>query len=291
MANLNNIIQGLIDTDEAIISKLKTKVNSLTTSINTLTTTTNTLKTDLNTAKTDISTAKTNITNLQSSVNTLNTDVSTLKTNMNTANSNITTLKSDVSTLKSDMSTAKTNISNLQSGLNTANSSITSLQTSVSNLSTQVSQGSGTYGIVDINTSGRTGSGAKTTDMAASHGNCLALTSTSSTTLLYQATLPQMDFGNYALCARVKIGTSTTSNIVQLRVLNGSTQIMSKTFTGSAFGGGTTNYSYLYSTFTYEGNGSTKNNLIFQIYTLGTSGIQVRFDYAYVSMIIPSVFI
>ena len=271
MANdLNAIIQGLIDTDEGIISKIPPQ-----------------LKSKIETLTSDASTAKSNITTLQNDVKTLKSDMSTAKSNITTLQNDTKTLKSDMATAKSDISTAKTNISTLQTQVsNKADNSY--VNNCVSSLETKIKQGAGTYAIVDVNTTGRSGSGTVTADTAASQGQCLALTSTSSTTLLYQGKFAPVNFGYYALCARVRITSATTGNIVQLRVLNGSTQILSKNFTGAAFSS-TSQYCYLYATFQYEG--STKNDLTFQLNTLNTSGIPVRFDYAYISMAIPSVFL
>ena len=145
MADLNDIIKGLIDTDAEVISKLKAKSNSFTTSINNLTTsvsslttsvtnvtsTANTNKSDISTLKTDVNTLKNNVTSLTTTVNTNKNDISTLKTN-------VTNVTSTANTNKRDISTLKTNVSSVTSTANTNKSDISTLKTNVSNISTSM---------------------------------------------------------------------------------------------------------------------------------------------------------
>jgi hypothetical protein len=156
------------------------------------------------------------------------------------------------------------------------------------NLIERVVRGSGTYAILDINTPDKGGSGTEVTDNAASLGKAISITTSSSANLVpYTGTFPDIKFGHYAICARIKTNNLTSSHLVQLKVLNGDTEILAANFKGTDFDN-STNYSYLYSTFTYEG--STKGDLTFQIYLL-TSSVKINFDYAYISMTIPSVFV
>ena len=54
----------------------------------------------------------------------------------------------------------------------------------------------------------------------------------------------------------------------------------------------TDGYRYLYSTFEYSGNGGVKSNLKLKVEIPSTEvSVEVKFDYAYISMIIPSVFL
>lgn len=175
---------------------------------------------------------------------------------------------------------------------NTINNVLNKVDKDISDLSDKIARGSGSYALVDINTPDRGGNGALESDNAASHGQCVALTSTSSSQCIFSGTFSEgMKYGHYALCARVKSSSTTSSNILQMKILNGSTAIKTVNFTGSEFSS-TSQYYYLYTTFTYEGSASSaKNNLSFQLNTLTVSGVKISFDYAYVSMIIPSVFL
>lgn len=165
------------------------------------------------------------------------------------------------------------------------------INTEVNAINTTIARGSGTYAILDINTPDRGGTGTLATDALASHGKCIRITTSSSANYApFTGTFSDVKFGHYAICARVKSNSLTSSNLVQLKVLNGSTEILAANFTGANFGS-TSKYAYLYSTFVYEGNGSSKQNLSFQLHTHAVNGIQVDFDYVYISMIIPSVFI
>ncbi len=167
------------------------------------------------------------------------------------------------------------------------------INTEVNTINTTIARGSGTYAILDINTPDRGGSGTLSTDALASHGKCVRITTSSSANYAsFTGTFSDVKFGHYAICARVKSNSLTSSNLVQLKVLNGSTEILAANFTGADFES-TSKYAYLYSTFVYEGNGSSKQNLplSFQLHTHKINGIQVDFDYVYISMIIPSVFI
>ncbi len=96
--------------------------------------------------------------------------------------------------------------------------------------------------------------------------------------------------GKYAMCLRIKTSSTTSSNILQVRVSNGSTSILSKDIKGSDFSSAN-KYGYIYMTFDYEGDGVTKNNLKIEVYTHTVSGITICFDYAYIGMIIPAVFL
>lgn len=174
---------------------------------------------------------------------------------------------------------------------NTINNVLNKVDEDINDLSEKIARGSGSYGLVDINTPNRGGNGVLETDNRASHGQCISLTTTSSSQCIYSGSFPSsMKYGHYALCARIKIGTVTSSNILQLQILNGSTAIKTVNFSGSEF---STNsqYYYIYTTFIYEGSGSAKTDLSFKLNSLTVSGIKISFDYAYISMVIPSVYL
>ena len=179
----------------------------------------------------------------------------------------------------------------LQGLVTTDQKVIEKINTDVAELEDRVARGSGSYALLDINTPDRGGSGSIATDVLASHGQCIRITTSSSANYAsFTGTFSDVKFGHYAICARVKTNNLTSSNLAQLKVLNGSTEILAANFTGAAFGS-TSKYAYLYSTFVYEGNGSSKQNLSFQLHTHKIDGVQVDFDYVYISMIIPSVFL
>lgn len=158
-------------------------------------------------------------------------------------------------------------------------------------LTDKVGRGSNSYALIDINAPDRGGTGSLVTDTSASHGKAIRITTSSSANLVpISAVFSDIKFGHYAICARVKISSKTSSNIVQLKLLNGSTEILAANFTGSYFSS-TSQYCYLYSTFKYEAINGAKQPLTFQLHTHKINGIQVSFDYVYISMIIPSVFL
>jgi hypothetical protein len=203
----------------------------------------------------------------------------------------VTTDNKVIDKLKKKMSELDSEIDNLNNKVNTE---IADLQSKIDNdledLTEKVSRGSGSYALLDINSPDITGSGTKKTDTSASHGQCYSATAGSSAKCIYSSTFSEINFGHYALCVRAKTNAVGTKNIVRLKVLNGSTEILSQDFIGNSFSN-TTGYDYLYSTFTYESTGSTKNDLKFEIYVLPVSGVSINFDYAYISMIIPSVYV
>ena len=297
MADLNDIIKGLIDTDAEVISKLKAKANSLTTSVNNLTTsvnnvtsTANTNKTNISKLQTDVNTLKNNVTSLTTTANTNKSDIATLKTNVSNVTSTANTNKSDIATLKTNVTNVTKTANTNKTDISTLKTNVSTINNNISGLNTKIEQGSGTYAIVNINTAGRSGSGTVTTDSQASTGKCIKATSGTANKIVFQATFPAVNLGYYGLCARVKVNNKTsTSNIIRIRVLHGTAEIAAKSFTGADIG--TTDYTYLYIPFKYDvKSGASKGDLIFQAYTLTTASIDLSFDYAYISMMIPSVF-
>ena len=161
----------------------------------------------------------------------------------------------------------------------------------VDDLTDKVGRGSNSYALIDINAPDRGGTGSLVNDTSASHGKAIRITTSSSANLVpISAVFSDIKFGHYAICARVKISSKTSSDIVQLKLINGSTEILAANFKGTQFSS-TSQYCYLYSTFTYEAINGAKQPLTFQLHTHKIDGIQVSFDYVYISMIIPSVFV
>ena len=179
----------------------------------------------------------------------------------------------------------------IQGLIDTDRGVISKLKGSLNSLNEKVERGSGSYALVDINTPDRSGDGVLENDIEASNGQCISLTTSSNASYcLYSGTLSDIKFGNYALCVRAKSDSLTGADVVQLKILNGTTEILSKNFKGSDFEN-TSSYQYLYTTFTYDSVGTAKQALSFQLHTRQADGIKIKFDYAYVSMIIPSVYI
>ena len=235
MANLNDILQGLVTTDNKVINRLLSDVSNMNTDISDITGELSTIRSELTSTKTDLETE------IQSTIGGIRQEVT----------NNITILQE------------------------------------------QVQRGSGSYAIVDKDTPGRGGSGTLVTDILASQGECYNLTTSSSSNYcLYSGAFSDVKYGYYAICARIRIGkTSTATSLVQLKVLNGTKEILVKDFPGTTFSS-TSQYYYLYTTFKYENtSGDAKQQLSFQLHTHMVAGIPIYFDYAYISMIMPSVFL
>ena len=157
----------------------------------------------------------------------------------------------------------------------------------------EVKATSDSFAIVDINTEGIVSNGSIQDDLYASHGRCYSGASSNANTVLYSADFNEVKFGNYALCLRIKLAEGTTSGeVVKATIYNGNTEIMKKSFITADFET-KGEYQYLYSTFEYKGNGNAKSNLKLKIeIPAANSGTtKIHFDYAYISMIIPSVFL
>lgn len=161
----------------------------------------------------------------------------------------------------------------------------------IDDLEDKVARGSGSYAILDINAPGITGNGALKDDKQASDKKCYSYTSDGTTTqLIYSASFSDVKFGHYALCIRAKTNAIGTNDLIKVEIKNTNEVIKSITFTGNHFGT-TSDYSYLYTTFEYDVTHADPKNLIFSLYSLPISGVKISFDYVYISMIMPAVFI
>lgn len=179
----------------------------------------------------------------------------------------------------------------LQGLVTTDQKVIEKINTDVSELEDKVSRGSGSYGLADINSPSVTSNGQLINDMGASHGKAYSVTTSAQNLLLYSGEFSDVKFGKYAMCLRIKSSSVANSNILQIRVSNGGTPILSKDIKGSDFPS-VDKYGYAYMIFDYEGDGVVKNNLKIEVYTHAiANSITVCFDYAYISMIIPAVFL
>lgn len=150
----------------------------------------------------------------------------------------------------------------------------------------------GNFGIVDNRTRNHTTNATLTTDLLGSNGQVYMYNTTSTAANLYTGTFPDVKYGKYALCMRLKINTNTsTSTVLTANVLNGSTNILSKPILGTNFDR-TDNFCYICTTFEYTGStGTAKQPLKLNINTGTVSNLQVMFDYAYITLITPAVYI
>ena len=148
-----------------------------------------------------------------------------------------------------------------------------------------------TFSIIDFN-SDFTTAGTEITDSMASLGKAIQTTTTTSAKNLITANFSDVKFGKYALCLRLKVSSNTSSSSVfTANIMNGSSTILSKSILGNYFDS-TSNYCYICTTFDYSGSSSSaKQKLQLKLNTGTVSGLEVRFDYAYISLITPAVYI
>ena len=148
-----------------------------------------------------------------------------------------------------------------------------------------------TFSIIDFN-SDFTTAGTEITDSMASLGKAIQTTTTTSAKNLITANFSDVKFGKYALCLRLKVSSNTSSSSVFTEnIVNGSNTILSKPILGTYFDS-TSNYCYICTTFDYSGSSSSaKQKLQLKLNTGTVSGLEVRFNYAYISLITPAVYI
>ena len=152
----------------------------------------------------------------------------------------------------------------------------------------QLNNKTSTIGTVDIFSKNIVSDGALIDDSAASHGKCYKVSSSNVNRVVYRATLDDIKFGQYGICLRMKCSVSKNSIVARVRIFNGETYILDKQLNANEFA---VNYTLIYGAFTYDVIGNSKNNLVIQVETIANAGVDVSFDYAYVNMIIPSVFL
>lgn len=173
-------------------------------------------------------------------------------------------------------------------GETTIDNEITSLWGEV----VELQQGPGNFALIDNATEGCTSAGTLTTDLMASNGKAYVATTTATAFSLFKATFPEVKFGKYSLCMRLKISANTSSStVLAVNLLSGSTTILNKYIIGTNFDK-TNNYCYICTTFDYDGSsGTAKQPLQLNINTGTVEGLEVRFDYAYITLITPAVYI
>ena len=147
------------------------------------------------------------------------------------------------------------------------------------------------FSMIDAVNPAATGLGNKVSDVQASDGTSYKyLTSSTSGDVVYMCNFTDVKFGDYVLCVRMKANYNTaTSTVLTLKILNGSTEILSRDIKGTDFTR-TDNYCLFYTDFNYECITSEKQPLKFKLVTSNYSGVTVYFDYAYITLITPAVF-
>jgi hypothetical protein len=179
----------------------------------------------------------------------------------------------------------------LQGLIDTDKGLILKLKKRVNDISEKIERGSGTYALVDINTPDILGDGALTNDPIASHGQCISLKATQTDQCIYSGVFSDIKFGKYALCMRIKVDSNTNnSSIFTANLFNGAINILEKPIKGTDFDT-TTQYCYLCTTFTYDSIDSNKEPLEFSLYTSSASNVTISFDYAYITLMTPAVYV
>ena len=154
---------------------------------------------------------------------------------------------------------------------------------------TKMSNGNTTSRCVDNNTDECSSAGSLVNDAYSSNGQVYMLKSNGSVNNVYTGQFNNMKFGNYSLCMRIKISdNSSASTVLTASIKNGGTTLLSKQIAGNVFKTAS-DYCYLYTTFEYEG--SNNGALTFELNTASVSGVDIYFDYAYISLITPAIYI
>lgn len=157
-------------------------------------------------------------------------------------------------------------------------------------LEQKVEQGSGSSSILDVTAPNVSGNGTLKSDPLASDQKCYSYTSNGTTEqLICSVPFSNMKFGHYALCVRAKTNAVGSNDLVKVEVKTSDAVIHSVNFTGDQFGTNS-GYSYLYTTFEYNAVSSEPKKLIFNLYSLPVSGVTISFDYAFMNMIMPSIY-
>ena len=154
-------------------------------------------------------------------------------------------------------------------------------------------KGAASYSIVDHNTEGASIGGTITNDNYASDGKCCILTQAASNKTFFKANFSDVKCGHYGLNIRMRVSDkSNTANGIQISVLINGERVATKSVAPSAFSN-TTNFENIFLSFDYSRNSATKYPIQLEITVLGTSGTKanISFDYAYIQLMMPAVFI
>jgi hypothetical protein len=174
------------------------------------------------------------------------------------------------------------------------------LQTSIENLENNLQssiedlkKGSNSYSILDFSSPNVSSSGALVPDTYASNGKCYKVTQTANDINLFTANFSDVKYGHYGLCARMRVSSlSNTSNAIKIDIKINNKIVATKSVAASSFSS-TSNFEYIYLSFQYDGNSEIKYPIQIVITVLGTSGnfADIFFDYAYINLMMPAVFI
>jgi hypothetical protein len=174
------------------------------------------------------------------------------------------------------------------------------LQTSIENLENNLQssiedlkKGSNSYSILDFSSPNVSSSGTLVSDTYASNGKCYKVTQTANDINLFTANFSDVKYGHYGLCARMRVSSlSNTSNAIKIDIKINNKIVATKSVAASSFSS-TSNFEYIYLSFQYDGNSEIKYPIQIVITVLGTSGnfADIFFDYAYINLMMPAVFI
>lgn len=154
-------------------------------------------------------------------------------------------------------------------------------------------KGAASYSIVDHNTEGASIGGTITNDNYASDGKCCILTQSDSDFAFFTANFSDVKCGHYGLNVRMRVSDkSNTANAIKIDAKINGQIVATKSVAPSAFSN-TTNFENIFLSFDYNRNSATKYPIQLVITVLGTSGTKanISFDYAYISLMMPAVFI
>lgn len=188
----------------------------------------------------------------------------------------------------------------LQGLIDTDEGAIGKLKAGIDEINRKVAQGTGTYALVNIDTPGITSQGALTNDSDSSLGKSYCLSTGMTSRCIYSADFPKVKYGEYSLCARVKVSYLLRYSLpkedpVELKILCGNSILLDRVFSIEDFNYGDGLYHDIYGIFEYNSvSGFDKDKLTFQILTgeyVYVGDYSVSFDYAYITMIVPTVYL
>lgn len=154
-------------------------------------------------------------------------------------------------------------------------------------------KGAASYSIVDHNTEGASIGGSVVSDNYASDGKCCILTQAASNMTFFTANFSDVKCGHYGLNVRMRVSNkSNTANAIKIDAKINGEIVATKSVAPSAFSN-TTNFENIFLSFDYSRNSATKYPIQLVITVLGTSGTKanISFDYAYIQLMMPAVFI
>lgn len=157
----------------------------------------------------------------------------------------------------------------------------------------ELKKGADSYSIVDHNTAGATCGGSVVSDNYASDGKCCILTQAASNKTFFTANFSDVKCGHYGLNVRMRVSNkSNTAKGIKIDVKINGEIVSTKSVAPSAFSN-TTNFENIFLSFDYSRNSATKYPIQLVITVLGTSGTKanISFDYAYIQLMMPAVFI